>query len=67
MENYYTCPHCCQLMAIEAEGKVSRVGKVPLGTSEKSEAESKGAITQPLSANDHERMGISTNSNQHAL
>jgi hypothetical protein len=66
MTNYFTCPHCCQLMEIEAEGKVLKVGKVSLGTSEKSEAESSDATTQPLSTSNHE-IGVSTNSNQHAL
>lgn len=37
MKSHFTCPYCCQLMEIDAEGKVMKVGKVSLGDGQKDE------------------------------
>lgn len=38
MKNHCTCPHCCQTIEIEAEGRVSNTGKVRCGIDKNSEA-----------------------------
>jgi len=61
MKSHYTCPYCCQLIQIEAEGKVTKVNKPELGTGSKGKAEPDSKAARP------DEYGVSTNINQDAL
>lgn len=47
IKSHFTCPHCCQMMEIEAQGKVLKVEKVRIGVGEKGEAEPRTEVTRP--------------------